>query len=510
MSFESVTLSREELLNAIRHDCVTFLSFYLGDELDLEIPDFHEEIWDEFLAILDEVNNPEFIVGILKRLIAVPREHAKTTLIKLAVILFMRYSRLGFTAYVSKTFSVALAALKDVKDWLTSPTEIEVYGRPTITKASDNEGLFMLTIGLPNGSQKPIIMKAFGSQTQIRGTIIQNKRPDLLIYDDIEDRDTLEPRIQEKLDTWALGTALKSMAKRGVVIFIGNMLADTSLLARLSKDPTWRPVVFGSIIRTSTGLRALWEGRWTLEALIADYMEYRKNGLGHIWEAEMMNLTHESILGESLTNALRPPVPSPEEVEAGFLVLDPAFGLNSWNDESAITTHVRVKNAQIPIVARTMKGRWKESEVFDRMLEESYYWGINTWVIESVAAQRLLIPLFTSFCALRNIPQETIVYMPLVATKESKATRIVAFRSAVAVGAYGIVDSEQELVDKLEKYTADSKEHDDLCDSAAYGTIVWANYGQAITARGRQDIAGLILATLNPGGRPIGDEICPF
>mgnify|MGYP001259440137 CR=1 FL=1 len=489
-------IDRGQLLETIRYDCETFLSFYLGEELSLEVPDFHIELWDEFLILLDEVNDPNRLTGILTKLLGVPREHAKTTLTKLACVLFLRYSRLSFLAYVSNTFGAALNALKDIRDWLTSPQEQALYGPSFKEKDSESNGEFIYQISVP-GSPRPktIIMKAFGVQTQIRGTLIKNRRPDLLVYDDVESTETASsPAQQAKLDTWCLGTALKSMAKLGVCIFIGNMISETTLLARLAKEPSWRPTVFGSIIRGKDGrLRPLWEGRWSLEGLLADYASFRRLGRGHVWEAEMMNLTSKDILGESLEKAIRPPTPMPEEIEGGFICVDPAFGTKAWNDESAITVHVRMLGGDIPIVVDSVVGRFNEERLFDEILAASYRWGLTTWVIEAQAAQRLLIPLFRSFLVQRGMSPEMFVMLPVMAGKESKASRIVAFRSAVANGSYGISEEQQDLVEKLEAYTPDTTEHDDLCDSAAYGVQIWALYGTLIQGQGRQDVVGLIM-----------------
>ena len=77
-------IDKQQLIEAIRWDCEVILGFYLGEKLDLEIPEFHKEIWDEFLQLLDEANQPDMLVGVLQKLLGVPREHAKTTLVKLA------------------------------------------------------------------------------------------------------------------------------------------------------------------------------------------------------------------------------------------------------------------------------------------------------------------------------------------------------------------------------------------------------------------------------------------
>lgn len=488
-------IDREQLLKAIRYDCETYLSFYLGDELTLEVPDFHEEIWDEFLALIDEVNDPTKLVGIMKKLLGVPREHAKTTLTKLAILLMLRYSRLSFVAYISNTYNAALNALKDIRDWITSPQEVELYGQPYMIKNSESVGEFIYRISVPGRmDQKTIIMKAFGVETQIRGTLLMNKRPDFMVFDDVESRETAANKIQQdKLDAWCMGTAIRAMAKLGVCVFIGNMISETSLLARLAKEKEWRPTVFGAIIRRNGVLRALWEGRWTLQALLESYAADRRIGVGHVWEAEMMNLTGKEIFGESLKNAIRPPKPVPDQIGAGFLCLDPAFGLNAWNDESAITVHVRTIDGDIPILVGSNAGRWKEERVFDELVALSYYWGITTWVIEAVAAQSLLIPLFRLLLVQRGMSPELFLMLPVIGGKNSKASRIVAFRNAVSLGSYAIAEEEQDYIIRLEQYSPDTVDHDDLCDSGAYGPIAWHLYGTLIQGRGRQDVAGAIM-----------------
>lgn len=510
---QTVKVDKEQLKRLIYRDCELMLSFYLGEKLDLGVPQFHIEIWDEFLQLLDEVNDPTRLVGILRKLLGVPREHAKTTLTKIAVILFFRYSRLRFLAYVSNTGPLALNAIRDIFNWLTSPNEIELYGMPVVEKKNESEMLYIMKIWVPGKDQpKRVIMKGFGVETQIRGMNLDSDRPDLMVFDDVESRETAStPAQQTKLDENVMGTALKAMAKFGVVIFIGNMIKETTLLARLSKEPEWRAVVFGSIIRDTEGnLRPLWPERWSLEALLKDYADFRKLGLGHVWEAEMMNLTSKEILGESLANCPRPPRPLPDQIEAGFLTLDPAYGVKAWNDESAITVHARLIGGDIPLVVETWRGRVKEERLFDEMLAMSYRWGIRTWCIESNAAQALLIPLFRTFMMLRGISPELIVMLPMTGGKEAKPSRIVAYRSACAMGSYAIAEEEQELVELLESYSPDTAEHDDACDSAAFGIICWNSFGEVIKSAGRVDIAGSLMGDIGNGNSISEVDSCPY
>jgi hypothetical protein len=512
---QEVTLNKHELLMAIRKECVMFLAFYLGEELTLTVPEFHIEIWDELLEILDQVNQPDQVIGHLQKLFAVPREHSKSTLAKLAVILFMRYSPFRFTMYVSKTNTVAMQAIKDIIMWLKSPQEQELYGPVTMVKSNETESLWILIIFLADGrTQKRIIFKAMGSNQQVRGTLIENMRPELIILDDIEDLDTADDGIQQKkLNEWVMGSLLKASARRSVRVFVGNMIRSTTLLAKLSKDPEWNPTVFGALVKDKvTGkLQALWEGRWTVAALLKDYMSYRRLGLGHVWEAEMMNLAADTLLAMNLDGSVIVPDINPEELTAGFICLDPAFGQNSWNDESAITVHVRKHGVGIPIVCDSRKGRWTESQVFDEMMALSYYWNLATWTIEAAAAQKLLIPLFRLFCIERGMPPDTFTILPMTGGQEAKSSRINAFRQSIASKSYGLTESQIELKLRLEEYSPDTKVHDDLCDSGAFGPIVWNMYGQMIESQGVQSMAGRLMQVRNQNTMNLGErDVCLF
>lgn len=499
---EGVYLSQAELLTAMRYDCVTFLGFYLGEELTLEVPDFHEEIWGELLEMLNQANIPGATYK-LQKLFAVPREHSKSTLSKLAVILFLRYSPLSFVLYVSKTSGNATNAIRDILAWLQSPQEVALFGAPTVLKSSETESLWIINIMIRRTPQetpwvKTVIFRALGADSHVRGLLIRSRRPQIIVIDDIEDLDNTTVTLQPKLDEWVMGTLLKSFdSMRHVVIFIGNMIRKTTLLARLSKERDWNPTVFGSLVRDGhTGqLRPLWIGKHTVESLLKEYAYYRRMGVGHMWEAEMMNLTHDEVLEQGLGKALRPPTPMVEDITAGCIILDPAFGLKNYNDEAAITVHARIKGLSVPAVIDSWKGRLKEDGLFSMMLEMSYKWGLSTWVIESVAAQRLFIPLFTLMMRDQQLNPDVITFLPVTGGREAKPSRIRAFINSVDSQSYAVCDSQEELVVALENYdpTATGAAIDDLPDSAAYGLIAWSSYGTVIESNGVKSVAMLAM-----------------
>ncbi len=501
----SADLDKTELLLAMRHDCVSFFAFYLGEELTLTVPDFHISIWNELLLMVEQANQ-RGTIKVLRKLFAVPRDHAKSTLAKLATILFLLYTPLKFCLYVSKTNGHAKNAIRDIVLWLSSSQHRELHGPVQTVKSSETDSLWIynLTIRTPGESQpkiKTVLFKALGSDQQIRGMLVLNTRPQIVIIDDIEDLDNTTTELQPKLDEWFMGSLRKSFAKFAVVIFLGNMIRKTTLLARLSKDPTWNPTVFGSLVRGPGGeLRPLWPERWTVESLLEEYAEFRRVGTGHVWEAEMMNLTQDEILLQDLGASVRVSRPLPEDIEAGCLVLDPAFGLKNWNDDSAITVHVRIKGIGIPCVVDSWRGKGTEERLLDELLTLSYYWGISTWCIEADAGQKLFIPIFNLLMKDRKINTEVFTILPVQSSRNAKTSRILSMRNIVGGGSYGVADSEEGIMDALAQFDPNSGAHDDLADSASYGPIVWQFHNETITANGIKQVAMLVNQSEEPDG----------
>lgn len=504
-----VELSRDELIAAMRTDCVTSLAFYLGDDLTLEVPPLHKEIWAEMVDMVRRVNLNEW-VDHMQKLFCVPRGFAKTTVVKVAITLFMRYSRLRFTLYASRTTIMARNACRDVYKWFIGDTDQALHGKATVEKANETEGLWILVIGTPDFGYKRIILKALGSDQQVRGTNIDNWRPDLMILDDVEDNDTARtPESQSALDIWLMGNLLKASARRSVRIILGNMINSRTMLYRFSKDPKWNPTIYGAIVRNkATGaLESLWEEFFSLESLLAEYKDYRSKGVGHVWVYEMMNMTADTVFKTELAAAVRIPRPLPEQVKSGIVILDPAFGQKAWNDESALTVHVKIAGSVIPHAVESRKGRWTEQRVLDEMIELSLYWNIATWGIESVAAQKLLIPLFNLMLDQMMYPKGLIQMIPLPSGNTAKASRILAGAKSVGAGSYGIVEEEEELFQALESYDpSQDNVHDDLPDSFAYGPIAWAHAGVLVEEFGRFNERMALLSAVDAQGETITQE----
>lgn len=445
----------------MQDDAEFFIEFFLADSLDMPVPEFHKEIW----GLMTDADKERI-------LLAVPRDHAKTTLAKLVVVWYWLHTTHRFCAYISNTAPIAKNACRDIIQFLNHPNFVRVYGKIKIDKQSENEGLWIFDLPMPGGRVKRCILRGLGQGQQMRGINVDNQRPDIAVCDDVEDNDVVDSEDQQKkLDRWVFGPFIKALARKKKIIWLGNMLAKTSLLARLARNPRWNPVVFGCLIRdTLTGvLLPLWPGKWTTEALQDDFQEYKDNGLVETWMCEMMNMPGHGVNGFSAEQIHYLPPPTPDDIVCAWLTIDPAFGLNSNNDETAISVHVQPRNG-IPMTVETWSGRCDELEMFNQAMRLTRIWGCYTWGIEAVAAQRVLITLFQMMAAQLGLNHK-LVFIPLMAGRgDPKIGRIRVFVSLMANKEWALPDTDMAVTEQILEYDFRKKDQpDDRIDSCAYG-----------------------------------------
>jgi hypothetical protein len=467
-----------EIQQRLKEDGEFFIEFFLADELTSPVPFFHHgEIW------------PLLTNTAMQRvLLAIPRDHAKTTLSKLAVVWYFLFTNSRFCVYLSNTNTIAKNACKDIIGYLNSPNFISVFGRIKVIKESETDSLWIFEIRDPfsDGRVKRCILRAVGAGQQMRGINIDNQRPDIAVVDDVEDNENTEsPTLQAKLDKWIFGPFIKALARRKKIIWLGNMLQKTSLLARLSTRPNWNPVVFGCLVKDAvTGfLRPLWPERWPMDELIEDFQEYQEMGLLETWMCEMMNMPGHGVDGFTQDQINYLQIPNADEIAAAWLVLDPAFGEKAANDDSSITVHVLPKDG-VPMMVAHSTSKMKENEIFDEMFRLALEWNAWVWGIEAVAAQRVLIPFFQLLLA-SKLMNHTVELVPLMAgSGDPKISRIKAFVALMAKGEYGVYEGAVEFTTQLVGYNMKKRSNrDDLIDSAAYGPQMLLQYEGLLTTQ---------------------------
>jgi predicted phage terminase large subunit-like protein len=181
-------------------------------------PEFHMDLWK--LA-----TKPDRFVAI-----AAPRGHAKSTAVThaftLAAVLF-RFRK--FVLLVSDTEGQAKLFLDDIKKELLENDElIRLFGVKRFKKDSETD----IIVELSGGHEFRIIAK--GSEQKVRGLKWRNKRPDLIIGDDLEnDEIVLNEERRKKFRQWLFNALIPAGSDDCLVRIVGTILHLDSALERL-------------------------------------------------------------------------------------------------------------------------------------------------------------------------------------------------------------------------------------------------------------------------------------
>ena len=186
-----------------------------------ETPPFHRELWDLCC------HKDKFVA------IAAPRGHGKSTAVTytylLAEILFRRSK---YALIVSDSFSQAGLFLGDVIKELRDNEDIHgLFGNIELTKQTEDDIIGKFSDG------HTFRIQAKGSEQKLRGLKWLNRRPDLIICDDMEsDEQVLNKERREKFRRWFYSALIPCLSVTGKIRIVGTILHLDSLLERLMPE----------------------------------------------------------------------------------------------------------------------------------------------------------------------------------------------------------------------------------------------------------------------------------
>lgn len=181
-------------------------------------PDCHKEWWKLFCDPCPQVA------------LAAPRRHAKTTAIThtctLASVLFRERQ---YVLVVSDTVTQAVQFIGDIKKELTDNEALRSLFK-IVAFPKDSEDDFICQF--EDGNQFRITAK--GAEQKLRGLKWNNRRPDLIICDDLEnDEIVMNKERRDKFKRWFYASLLPCRSYRGIVRYVGTILHNDSLLENL-------------------------------------------------------------------------------------------------------------------------------------------------------------------------------------------------------------------------------------------------------------------------------------
>lgn len=418
-----------------------FAKAYFPQYFFHETPEFHREAYAELDKLL---NSPPHRARLVRLW---PRSFAKSTIYNFFTPCSAAlYGKRKFIVQFSDSETQAQGFLGDIKNAIENNEYIlEDFGdvRGDIWRAD------MISVRAVDGSVSWVA--AAGSGSSVRGLRKAENRPDLLIFDDIENDESVQtPERINKLYAWFNRTALNLGTALTDVIVVGTILAYDCIMDKLSKHPGWDVKKLSAVIEWSTSpLWDEWKKLYTdlsvpkeeraarAEAFYREHEEEMLEGVKVLWPEgrpykDLMKIYTD--IGEPAFFAEYQNDPinfeeclfkpewityyTEEELERVRILgyygaLDPSLGKNRLSDYTALIVLAKADNGFIYVVEAILE-RLNPDQIIDLLLEKGREYEFVRFGIETNQYQELLRQMVVERSAREGL------YLPIVDLKHTK------------------------------------------------------------------------------------------
>lgn len=471
----SVPLDKAAQIEAMKYDLNIFSATVLPEFHIEDFPELHCNIWQECLASVNGIEKlAQFAIGL-------PRGHAKTQLMKFLLLYCILFTDRTFMMVVCNAATLAQSILEDVMDMLQSENIVALFGSLVLgQKDKDNADLKKFRF-----LGKNIILKPMGAGSSTRGTNINNRRPEIILCDDMQSsEEAASPEVSDKLLTWFRGTLFKARSyARCTIIYVGNMYPDleigergsnvySCILRNLQLSPSWRSWIVGAILEDGT---ALWENVISLETLLEELAQDLAMGKEEIFYAEVLNDPKATNTRFIKLDKVKGPNYTDYDMPVGkYLIIDPSLGKKRSDDQMVGLFYVYDEKG--PVLMEVRNFQCSAPDLVKGVLQWALEEGVPLIASEAVAYQATLLQWFVFFFDALGI--EGINCVGVTPKGMSKPSRILLFFKAWMSGLVRVHDKAKPVVsNQATAYVPTSRNNtDDALDVAAYGETVFLEY----------------------------------
>lgn len=435
-----------------------------------KIPEVHKEWW----KLCTEGGN--YVA------IAAPRSHAKSTSITFSYLLAaVLFKQAQFVILVSDTETQASLFLGDIKQELIDNEDlINLFGIKQFVKLSETD----IIVEMDDGHRFRIIAK--GAEQKLRGLKWNNKRPDLILCDDLENDEVVQNQERrEKFRRWFYGALLPVKSERGKIVIVGTILHMDSLLERLMPVLSAPTTINDELKQTSTkkGLwnavkyrahnedfsKILWEDRFSKERLKEIRDGYLFQGMPDLYSQEYLNYP----IDESTSYFRRDDFIAFNQDDyegkvSYYTGVDFAISTREKSDYTVIAT-VGVTQTGDLLVTDIRRGRWDSQEIIEEMFSVQRRYKPELVITETGAIEKAIGPFLKKQMVERGI---YLNLYPMVPTKD-KLSRARSLQARMRAG--GIRFNKDAswytlLEDEMARFPKDR--HDDQVDALSWIGLV--------------------------------------
>lgn|SRR3990167_2339069 len=392
-------------------------------------PQFHYELWKYCCS-----DAPRVAIG-------APRGHAKSTAVTHAYVLAsVLFREADFVIIVSDTETQASQFLNDLK--------VELYENDKLRQLfqvngfeKDAEREIIVNIGFDHHRFRIIVRGAGGGSGSVRGFKWRNKRPNLIICDDIEnDEAVLNEDRRAKFREWFFGALIPALSDDGKIRIVGTILHFDSLLERLMHrqiDDYKKYIVKDGLKETNTDPKHAWncikykahtdfddfsEILWMekfpesrLKSIRDDYIAqgypegYSQEYLNYPISEESAFFRHQDFIPMTIEDR--------KKHKTFYAAMDPAISEEDKRSYTSITV-VGIDEEGIMYVVDQRRKRLDAKEIIDELFDVQLIWKPDEFIIEDGALKKSLGPFIKDEMYKRNI---FINIHPMTPIKDKKS-----------------------------------------------------------------------------------------
>ena len=466
-------------------ECIHHFGWFVNRRyVKLETPEFHKEI----LAIASDVENVKYAA------FGAPRGHAKSTTVDFTYALWSTaYERHNFGVIISDTVTQSIEFVNALKDELESNVVISwlfgtVETTPVATVGNEDEWEDDWEESIDE-SQESLVVRSLkgdewrdgdfvtstgirwvakGAGMKIRGLRYHEHRPDLMIFDDLEnDERVATPEQRKKLKNWFNKAALPALSRHGRAIIVGTILHHDSLLANIlaKKDmyASWVTKLYKAIMQDDEGTDyALWEEHIALADLIR--MRDDPTYIGYIgslaFAQEYQNQPFDPddaiVQPEWIQRIDLRDMPEENHRVASVITVDPAASERTTADPTAKIYAELYDDGNLYVRAVGNK-RMSPSKAAEDLVNWNIVWEPNRVGMEEGVLGLVFKDMLTGLPMVGLSPDKDKVRRLLAVSRFFEAGRIFIVNG---------IKNGQALVDQLIEFPSGS--HDDMVDALVY------------------------------------------
>lgn len=366
-----------------------FVFTYLMDRLDgaVPTPQIHREMWD--LCSSDN----KYVA------IAAPRRHAKSTAITLAYVLAAcLFRQRDFVVIVSDTWGQSVEFLRDLKaELLENDGIIKDFETKKLLKDSEDD----VIVQMRDGHKFRIVAR--GSEQKVRGLKWNNKRPNLIIGDDLEGDEQVESKNRrDKFFKWLMKALLPCGSDDCLFRIVGTVLHFDSALERILKDPSWTTRRYRAHKSFNDFSEILWPEKFSEQILRSIRKMYVDQGESDGYSCEYLNepiaegdayFRREDLL--EMTDETRKAIREGRMALVYYAGWDYAVSKDQRADYSVGGVFgVASDNRKYKVDCR--RGRWDAKEVIDEMFSVQQAYNCACHFVEGGTINNALGPFLNS------------------------------------------------------------------------------------------------------------------